>query len=272
MKKVLKLNEILLLSIGGLLDLFQEIKDPAGLFERYYQNFYGFVPERWKKDNFYSLIYRTLKTKLIEKVEKDGEVYFRLTRSGKNKVTKTFPLVDFQNRRWDKKWRLVIFDIQETSKTARERLRAKLKELGFGLLQKSVWLSPHDILNDFSEFTQEEGFNEEVIFLETADLFIPNTQDFINRVWRVDDFNQGYKEIFNKLIIIETESLRNDNLEKNRNEFYQIYQEFIQLVLADPFLPKEFLPKDWCYFRTLKQIRSLKTFFKNAVFFYGDRM
>ena len=47
-------------------------------------------------------------------------------------------------KKWDKKWRMVIFDIPETQKKARYALRAKLKELGFYPLQKSVWVHPFE--------------------------------------------------------------------------------------------------------------------------------
>ena len=40
--------------------------------------------------------------------------------------------------RWDETWRVVIFDIPERRKRAREALREKLKALGFKELQKSV--------------------------------------------------------------------------------------------------------------------------------------
>lgn len=263
MKKLLKLNEILLLSVGGLLDIFQEIKDPGGIVGKYYQNFYGFVPQRWKKDNFYSLVYKSLKTELIEKVEKNGEVCLQLTRTGRNKIKKSFPLVDFQQKRWDKKWRLVIFDIKETSKAAREKLRAKLKELGFGMVQKSVWISPHDVLVDLSEFINKQGFNEEVIFLETADFFVSDIKDFANKVWKIEHLNQQYENIFDELILIENEILANKNLEKNRSKFYEMQQKYLKLVLEDPFLPKEFLPEDWYYLKAFKKTKSLKKFLKN---------
>ncbi|OGD29854.1 hypothetical protein A2833_01605 [Candidatus Azambacteria bacterium RIFCSPHIGHO2_01_FULL_44_55] len=43
---------------------------------------------------------------------------------------------------WDKKWRLVIFDIPEKRKIAREALRCKLKEMNFIKIQHSVWAVP----------------------------------------------------------------------------------------------------------------------------------
>ena len=44
---------------------------------------------------------------------------------------------------WDKKWRIVIFDIPTDLHKARNRLRYKLKSLGFVMLQKSVFAFPH---------------------------------------------------------------------------------------------------------------------------------
>ena len=44
----------------------------------------------------------------------------------------------------DGEWRIVIFDIPEKFKKAREALRMKLKELGFLELQKSVFIFPYE--------------------------------------------------------------------------------------------------------------------------------
>jgi CRISPR-associated endonuclease Cas2 len=47
-------------------------------------------------------------------------------------------------RKWDKLWRIVIFDIPEKRKAGREALRSKLKQLGFYQLQKSCFIHPFD--------------------------------------------------------------------------------------------------------------------------------
>jgi len=46
--------------------------------------------------------------------------------------------------RWDKKWRLFIFDIKEERKRDRDYIRRTLENLGAVRLQKSVWVYPHD--------------------------------------------------------------------------------------------------------------------------------
>lgn len=61
---------------------------------------------------------------------------------------------------WDKKWRVVMFDIPETHKKARDGFAANLKRVGFVKIQKSVFVYPHqcfeelEVLMDFHNVQQ----------------------------------------------------------------------------------------------------------------------
>lgn len=85
------------------------------------------------------------KNRLIILREKDGKFIVELTEQGKRKVKE----IQFENLKiekpavWDKKWRIVIFDIPNKKSRARDALREKLKKLGFYQLQKSVWVIPY---------------------------------------------------------------------------------------------------------------------------------
>lgn len=46
-------------------------------------------------------------------------------------------------KRWDKKWRIVIFDIQEKRKGTRDELRRFLEKIGFLQIQDSVYMTPY---------------------------------------------------------------------------------------------------------------------------------
>jgi len=52
-------------------------------------------------------------------------------------------IVTIQKKRWDKKWRILLFDIPESRKAVRDIVRHALTTLGFIQLQKSVWVCPH---------------------------------------------------------------------------------------------------------------------------------
>lgn len=88
-------------------------------------------------------IERLKKNRLIILTEKDGKFKVELTEKGKRKVKE----IQFENMQiekptaWDRKWRIVIFDIPDKYKRrARDALREKLKKLNFYQLQKSVWV------------------------------------------------------------------------------------------------------------------------------------
>jgi DNA-binding transcriptional regulator PaaX len=49
-----------------------------------------------------------------------------------------------KHKRWDKRWRMVIYDIKEERKVTRLRLQEMLRSFGFYRLQNSVWVYPHD--------------------------------------------------------------------------------------------------------------------------------
>lgn len=52
--------------------------------------------------------------------------------------------IDTRYKRWDKRYRLVMFDIPHYRRRVRDRLRRIMRECGFLRVQDSVWVYPHD--------------------------------------------------------------------------------------------------------------------------------
>ncbi len=76
--------------------------------------------------------------------ENENNITVELTENGKT-ITKEMNIDRIQLEKpefWDKKWHLVVFDIPEKKKIARESLRMKLKDLGFRKFQHSIWVTP----------------------------------------------------------------------------------------------------------------------------------
>ena len=72
--------------------------------------------------------------------------FYELTPLGQEKL-RLWEFADFKlNRpkRWDKKWRVIIFDIPEKLKRVRNRLIILMRQAGFERLQDSVWVYPYD--------------------------------------------------------------------------------------------------------------------------------
>lgn len=256
MKKLLNTRDILLLGLSGALDLFEEIRDPFSLVSKSYESMYGWVPSQYKRHNFNHLVWRNIKTGFIERIEKQGEIYIRLTSQGSKRITRDFPLLSLQKRKWDKKWRFVIFDIQEVNKNAREGLRKKLKELGFGMIQKSVFISPHDVIKDLLEFIENLKLDESVYAFEVSAFAVGGIKELANKVWKLDALNEKYKCIVDKAKEINSSHLteirdRVNLLNKS------LKSEYLGILLQDPFLPKELLPSSWFGFEAKKLVKNL---------------
>ena len=106
-------------------------------------------------------ISRLNKNRFIILRKAGDNIIIKLTEKGRSRVKK-YQLKDLAIKKpesWDKKWRLVMFDIPD-KKRARDTLRWKLKEMGFCQLQKSVWVFPYPceeeigFLTDFFEINQ----------------------------------------------------------------------------------------------------------------------
>ncbi len=92
---------------------------------------------------------RTLKrNQLIKKIiRKDESTYnLELTEKGKLKALDYyfFRKLKIKDKKWDGKWRMLIFDVPERLRNGRNALRWKIKKLGFYELQKSVFIIPYE--------------------------------------------------------------------------------------------------------------------------------
>ncbi|MES2202731.1 MAG: CRISPR-associated endonuclease Cas2 [Patescibacteria group bacterium] len=90
----------------------------------------------------------------FDRLAKDGDVEaipgrerrYRLTSAGGRKLAR-LQFKDYslskQKHAWDRKWRVVCFDIPETDQYVRRLFQGKLSELGFYRLQNSVFVYPY---------------------------------------------------------------------------------------------------------------------------------
>ncbi|MBU1091285.1 CRISPR-associated endonuclease Cas2 [Patescibacteria group bacterium] len=83
---------------------------------------------------------------LIKFEKRDGMSFVSLTNKGHQELLKyqLREAVIKKPKRWDKKWRVIIFDIKENRRFVRDGLRKELLNLGFVRLQNSVWVYPYN--------------------------------------------------------------------------------------------------------------------------------
>lgn len=200
-----------------------------------------------------NIAYQLKKTGDIEKVvEENGEVYFRFTDKGKTRLIKEIPLLRFRKKPWDGKWRQVVFDIPEEIKVKREQLRDKLLSLGFGMLQRSVYIAPFDLSEQMSDFLEKQNLEEHVLVFEMERLTGESEKDLANVVWKLDDLHGRYLDF-----VVKWEKFLEATNEEISKKFEECKEEYFAILLDDPGLPRELLPDDWLFSETNELFKKL---------------
>jgi len=124
--------------VGALAPALFSMAEGAGLRKKY------------SKKQIQNVIGSLKNRKLVEIIqEKNGKTKVVLTNKGQKRV-KEFCFEELKigkPARWDKKWRVLVYDIPMRPAlydNARRALRLKIKELGFKQIQKSVWVCPYE--------------------------------------------------------------------------------------------------------------------------------
>lgn len=123
----------------------------------------------------YRFVYRarTAAGRLAQKgyvrfVERNGKKFVEITEKGRRAYTveqARFRAYTNVGKRWDKRWRIVIFDIPERRRTLRERVRRLVREFGFMKLQDSVWVYPHDCEELIAMMKAELGIGRDMLYI-----------------------------------------------------------------------------------------------------------
>lgn len=167
-----------LLFIGGVLIIAAATPNVFSAFGKIGNNRRYFKKEQFNRNRYY-----LKKHKLIEFKKIDDNVFeLYLTKKGEERAL-AFAFDDFKIKKTQKDgyWRIVMFDIPNKNKWARDIFRQKLREMGFYQLQESVFILPYQC-------------EKEVILLAE----ILNIVNFIYLI-KTQDFNSYKKlrEMFN---------------------------------------------------------------------------
>jgi len=134
-----------------------------------YGNKYGYTSI--KRSSYYSSFYR-LKNKGI--LKKEGEIYYLTSRGRKeaflaclnNNMNNYTP----PNVKWDRKWRIIFFDIPEKKRKYRDYLRTVIRSIGFLEFQKSTWIYPYKVPSFLKELLFEDNIRQYTRLITTSDI------------------------------------------------------------------------------------------------------
>lgn len=137
---------------------------------------------------------------------------------------------------WDKKWRLVLFDVPEKDRAQRVKLTQYLESMGFGPMKNSAYLSPHPLLNTISRYATNLGVRQYLALITIEKL--TDEEKVVAGTWKLTDINRKYEHFL-------VGAMKNRILEYWPLLAKKLEMEFAAVYKIDPQLPEEFLPTDF---------------------------
>lgn len=110
---------------------------------------------------------RLVERGLLEVKVRKGQEFLSLTEKGQQTLVRFArdELILKKPKVWDKKWRVVIYDIPEDRKSLRMELKRVLEGLGFVMVQKSVWVHAYPCEDLLLLLKAEFRLGKEVLYL-----------------------------------------------------------------------------------------------------------
>lgn len=125
----------------------------------------------WKK--FYASLDYLNRRGYVKLLGREGEkIKVKITRSGED-VIKSFEIDKIYLKKqesWDGKWRVIIFDVPIEKNPKRRAFTDKIKELGFIMIQKSVWAYPHECYEEIMLLRKFYGIQKFVSYFEAIEI------------------------------------------------------------------------------------------------------
>ncbi len=123
------------------------------------------------KRNLQTAISRLRKRNLVYGERRDKKLIFALTETGEREAQKVRLKLEMSKpKRWDGKWRIIIFDVPEKLRGKRDLLRKELNNFGFTQLQRSVWAYPYPLPKEFVELWDNAGILKYCVVFEAVNI------------------------------------------------------------------------------------------------------
>jgi len=216
-----------------------------------YPYLYASLGTSYRKDSIDRAVRDLVKKGLVEGDKTRG---LQLTPAGAD-VKKS--LIRAREKKWDGQWRVVIFDIPEAQRGVRNALRFELKKLGFGLWQRSVWVSPFDVSTELNSYLRSQNLSGAVQILVGKRVGDLSDREFAAKIWPLEELNQEYASLLNHW---KKELQRERSARQRFRAAAILHGRYLDILARDPQLPPELLPPDWAGAEAQKLFKKLTSF------------
>lgn len=160
------------LATGGFLTTALILPNSAQIFDKPLDELIKTLDKRAQNRELNRIIRYMKHQGLVHYRAKDYENGMVLTKAGRQRLQqRNYETLHIPHpHAWDRKWRLVFFDIPEEQRMHRVSLTQKLRLLGFQQLQQSIWIHPFPCRPEVEAITETIGVRKFVTYVEIFEI------------------------------------------------------------------------------------------------------
>jgi DNA-binding transcriptional regulator PaaX len=180
--------------------------------------------------------------KLLEQTGRGSAAKFAITDIGRKRL-RVERVAEHWDHAWDGQWRAFLFDLPAQRTKERQILWRALRASKLGLLQRSVWIWPHDVEAYLREVIQGHGIPECFCGFRASSLFLCDNTEVVHTAWDFEEIRRAHNSylkhwVTNVASLNQAQDLR--ALARvariERDAYYDAFS-------LDPLLPRELWPK-----------------------------
>jgi phenylacetic acid degradation operon negative regulatory protein len=177
---------------------------------------------------------------------------YRLTDKGFAELCLKFPFFRFLKEKWDGRWRIISYEIPESKREIRDRLRREMQGWGLGPWHRSFWLTPHPVIETLRQLVSQK---EEEKYLQAfeAEHSFGDREVLIEKVWQKSDLDKKYRAMFKRWH--DVLSVEGDKIDKMK----KVLDDYLDLLRLDPGLPLELVGEKWIGFEAFNIFKEIKS-------------
>jgi phenylacetic acid degradation operon negative regulatory protein len=185
---------------------------------------------------------------------------YALTAKGFLELCLNFPFFRYLRENWDGRWRILSYEIPESKRELRDKLRREVAGWGLGPWHRSFWLTPHPIIENLRALVSQKEEEQYIQAFEAEHVF-GNKEILIEKVWQKSNLDKRYRELFKEWHEVLSANPEGSNqTDVKLDKFKTIVEKYVSIIRDDPGLPSELIGANWIgyeAFNIFKEIRAI---------------
>ncbi|MBI2010355.1 MAG: hypothetical protein HYS86_04245 [Candidatus Chisholmbacteria bacterium] len=183
---------------------------------------------------------------MVGRMTRGRQAFFNMTTVGKEQLRAFIPSARFGRERWDRSWRMLTLRRGGLRRKELRQLLIVLADLGFGRLERGVYVSPFPTEKELTKLVAKMGVLGELRLLKTQRFLLGDDRTFATQVWELNTIYNKYRELITQALGVLHTVKREKGLTYQVEDAYQkLLFDWFGLLKIDPGLPKALIQSDW---------------------------